>query len=362
MRLTLVTNIPTPYRGPLYTKLDRLLRARGGALSIVFGARFDGRVQWATPESPPEGPPSLFLNDRPLRVRGRSLYVNPRVVRALAATSPDAVVVGGFGPWIYPASLWCRVNRIPYLLWSGETMHTVAGGRAQTLRRVPLLRRAAGCLAYGPDARAYLEAVGVSPGRITVVGNGIDIDVFAKRVDEARRQRSLHRRELGLVGPTVLSVGGKGLDQALPAIDLLGGEAQILVVGAREQQSGARLVDIGRRPPGEMPMLYAAAHCLVHTPRADLWPHAINEALSGGLPVVASTRTGVPDAALTGPGCAVVERDPAAIAAALESALGVANVADDALREAVRAPLRPWDVCRMAERVVAAAEQALARN
>ena len=74
--------------------------------------------------------------------------------------------------------------RVPYLIWSGETLHTRSPTGWNARRRRPLIGATKAFLAYGPAAAEYLEALGAEPARTTVVGNGIDIDAFAERADE----------------------------------------------------------------------------------------------------------------------------------------------------------------------------------
>jgi glycosyltransferase involved in cell wall biosynthesis len=199
----------------------------------------------------------------------------------------------------------------------------------------------------------------VTADRITVLGNGIDMEAYAARVAPFRPRRDEVRARFGLEHPTILTMGGRNLAVTLDAADMLGGSAQVLVVGAEPPDPHhPRLVTLGRRSSDEMPGIYAMSDCLAHVPWADRWPHAINEALTAGIPVVASPDTGVPDEVLTGPGCAIVPIRADTIARALEAALQVAAPSDAEVREQIRTPLRPWDVSRMAERFVGAVRHA----
>lgn len=361
MRLTVVTNIPTPYRAPLYDELHRRLSERGGGLTVVYGARSERRSQWAEGETPVGVAPSIFLNRRPLGFGRRSTYANPLVVRALRRSRPDVAVLGGYAPWLYAAALWCRAAGVPYLVWSAETVHSAGGPGARAARRRPLWQGAAGYLAYGPAAAEYLRSARLDADAIEVVGNGIDVDGFANRAEAARARRKEIREELGLGGRVILSVGGKNLGAVLAAVEEMAEPTQVAVVGGRATEPGhPALVDLGVRPSADMPGVYVAADCVAHPAAVDLWPHAINEALAAGVPVVASPFTGVPDSVLAGPGCAVVEPEPSALAAAFERALHLAPSGTAELREEIRRPLRPYGVDRMAERILAAAGRASA--
>jgi phosphatidylinositol alpha 1,6-mannosyltransferase len=354
VRATLLTNIPTPYRAALYGRVHRELEAGGGRLVVVYGAMHQPERQWSDARPPTGEAPFVVARHAQLRLRGRITYANPAVARTVARTRPEVVVISGFAPWTYGVASWCLATRTPFVVWSGETMaseeHLVGRRR---VRRLPLLRGARRLLAYGPAAREYLLSTGVPDDRITVLGNGIDIDAYAERIEPLRDQREQMRTRFGLTGPTILSVGGKNLDVTLQAADRLQRPTQVLVVGAEPPDPHhPRVVTMGRRPSQEMPGIYAMSDCLAHLPVADRWPHAINEALAAGLPVVASATTGVPDQVLAGPGCSRVPLRVAAIAPAIEKALGVGAPKDARVRDLITTPLRAWGVDRMAERFV----------
>src|SRR5581483_3593299 len=118
----------------------------------------------------------------------------------------------------------------------------------------------------------------------------------------------------------VLSGGGKGICIAADAARAAGA---MLAVAGPAPDVKYRALHVGMLPPSEMHRLYAAPDCLVHTPHQDYWPHAINEALAAGLPVVATPDTGVPREVFAGPGCAVVERRLDSLSRAIRHALQV---------------------------------------
>jgi glycosyltransferase involved in cell wall biosynthesis len=102
-----------------------------------------------------------------------------------------------------------------------------------------------------------------------------------------------------------------------------------------------------------MPSVYAVSDCLAHLPEWDRWPHAINEALSAGLPVVATRFCGVPDEILTGPGSALVDKLSAkSLGGALRTALDVGVAIGDRVRTEHLARLQPWSASAMASRLV----------
>jgi len=359
VKVTVLTNIPTPYRAPLYSELDSALRKRNGALTVLYGARSAPDRQWADSIPPVGTAKSIFIPRSHLRRGAKQRYVNPLVVGSLHRTSPDVVVLGGFAPWNYAAAAWCSSRGIPYLIWCGETLRSFEFSLRLMLRRMPLIRGATGFLAYGPDAAEYFVSIGAPRRRLTVVGNGIDVKAFSFAVDRARDHREEIRSGLGLTGATILSVGGKELNLVAAAINRTRSKPQLALVGSRTTNVGfPGVVNIGRVPASRMPSIYAAVDCLVHPAAIDRWPHAINEALAAGIPVVASPSTGVPPDVLRGPGCAIVVLDPGCLGTAIDEALALSAASRADVQQAIRQRIETWSVPGMVNRWLSALDAA----
>ena len=361
MRLTVVTNIPTEYRNPLFDEIHRLLVSDGGELTVLFGGESEKDRQWARPIAAGGGWSKAQVPHAQLHLGNHATYANPYVARMVAKSKPDVVVVGGYAPWTFAIVAWCWLTKTPYLVWSGETTFSAGRNRSARWRRQPIARLADGALAYGPAAAEYLQTLAFDSKRTTIVGNCIDIDSYRSRVTTARRSESDLAARIGIVGGNriLLSVGGKGISSVQAVADQLDDDIRIVICGTEQGSAGPRVIRVGKVSSDEMPDLYALADCVVHTPSIDQWPHAINESLSAGIPVVASPNTGVPDSILTGPGCAIVDpEDQSALLRAIAHGLEVGTSSDQSIRDAITEPLREWDVPRMAERFVNAAEQA----
>ena len=360
MRITIVTNIPTAYRAPLFDSIHELLKPDGN-LTVIFGGHWEKSRQWTDSVVTEPDWEAVFAKNSQINIGKRPIYANPQIAGTVARTKPDVVIIGGYAPWTYAVMAWCLVKRVPYLIWSGETLRSAAATKPARWRRLPLARYAAGALAYGPDAADYLRNLGFIDTNTTVVGNGIDIESFRARVEQARTSPTGLANRLGFAGRrVVLAVGAKNTEPVIGIADRLDGDVQLVIAGT-ETGVGVEghALYTGRLNPELMPELYASATCVVHPTELDRWPHAINEALSAGVPVVASPHTAMPEATLTGPGCSIVDpADPEALLAALNSAVQVGATADEKIREAIRDPLRDWDVPKMAELVVKAVEQA----
>ena len=169
-------------------------------------------------------------------------------------------------------------------------------------------------------------ALGYPRGRIRVLRNGVDTDLF-RPVDGSRwRARVQDGRKL------IVSVGllipRKGHDLLITAMAKLP-DAYLLIAGqgpdeeklkALAESLGVadRVELVGSVPHEKLPALYSAADMLVLATSREGWPNVLLEAMACGAPVVATNIGGIPEI-ITRPeaGVIVPERTPDALAAGI---------------------------------------------
>ena len=198
--------------------------------------------------------------------------------------------------------------------------------RRHLIRRA--LRRLSGVIAVSEALKEAVVTIGSSPEEVTVLRNGVDLDLFAP-VD-----RAAARQKLCLSGPTLLSVGHlierKGHDLVIRALSELA-EYQLLIVGEGPEREAlthlagrlgvaSRVRFLGAQPHGLLPSLYGAADALVLASSREGWANVLLEAMACGTPVVASNIWGNPEVVRSPEaGCLMAERTPAAVASAVRS-------------------------------------------
>jgi glycosyltransferase involved in cell wall biosynthesis len=148
-----------------------------------------------------------------------------------------------------------------------------------------------------------LVGMGVRPGHITPLRNGVDLQRFAPL------DREQARAALGVAGFTLLSVGQlvahKGHDLAIRALALLPG-VSLLVAGsgpdrarlealARQLGVADRVRLVGPVPQPELRDYYNAADLLVLASEREGWANVLLESMACGTPVVASAVCGTPE-------------------------------------------------------------------
>lgn len=325
-RVALLTEIPAPYRIPLFNALAK---------------RVDLRVLFLR-ERHPERPYDLHLDEVrfdwtvvpavELSIGSRWLLLNRSVARRLRGTG--TVVLGGWNqPAFWQALGWCRVHRVPAILWSESTDRDRRTGRHEPVKRA-WLRALDGFVVPGAAARAYLESLGVPAERISVAPNAVDPAIFGRaertRTDGPRRVFAVAR-----LSPE------KGLDVLLEATAGLPVDVVVAGAGPEEarlrQQAGANVTFLGNVERDDLPALYADADIAVVPSRSDTWGMALNEAALAGLPLVSTTAPGAADELIEEGvnGFRVPPDDPAAMREAI-----VHLVEDEAFRRAAGARSR----------------------
>ena len=203
------------------------------------------------------------------------------------------------------------------------------GPREQVLEAAGV---AGGLITVSGALGEVLASIGADPAKVHVLPNGVDGDVFHPAAD-----RAALRDELGLKGPTVLSVGRLvplkghsllvGALAELPGVRLVifgdGPERDSLTRLAVELGVGDRLQLMGRADHTELARWYAASDVVALASENEGCPNTVLEGLACGAPVVASAVGGIPELIVEDvAGLLVQERSSSNFAQALRDVLG----------------------------------------
>ncbi|HUZ82077.1 MAG TPA: glycosyltransferase family 4 protein [Gaiellaceae bacterium] len=307
-RVTLLTEIPAPYRIPLFNALAERVE-----LTVLF-----------LRERNPDRPYGLHADELrfkhrvlpgvDLTLRGRWIVLNRGVSRALRGA--DAVVLGGWNqPAFWTAVASCQARRVPAILWVESTDRDRRTGRLEPVKRM-LLRGVAGYIVPGAAARAYVESLGVPPAHIEVAPNAVDPAIFGS----AMRTRTTGPCRLVAVGRLALE---KGIDTLLEATRGLPVEIVLVGIGPEETRlrelAGPNVTFLGHVGRDELPAVYADADVAVMPSRSDPWGMILNEAALAGLPLVSTTAAGAAHELIEDGvnGFRVAPDDPTALRAAI---------------------------------------------
>jgi glycosyltransferase involved in cell wall biosynthesis len=217
----------------------------------------------------------------------------------------------------------------------------VITGRGADLNQIPehglprrqilwAARHAAGLITVCQSLKDSLTALGGDADKIQVLRNGVELAQFRPMDREAIR------REFGLTGPTLVSVGAliprKGHDlviqalRDLPHVTLViageGPERINLESLASRLGLAGRVRFLGQLAHEQLAPLYNAADISVLASSSEGWANVLLEAMACGTPVVATNVSGTPEVVQAPEaGLLVGNRTSAEIAAAIRRLL-----------------------------------------
>lgn len=183
-------------------------------------------------------------------------------------------------------------------------------------------QRAAGLITVSAALKTVLVDMGISPERVAVLRNGVDLERFYPE------DRAMVRKRLGFNRLTLLSVGylkeRKGHDKIIRAL-LEMPEIALVIIGdgpLRAELSalvhklglGERVRFEGALPQEQLRAYYSAADVLVLASSREGWANVLLESMACGTRVAATNVWGAPEA-ITAPeaGVLLAEQTPEAI-------------------------------------------------
>jgi glycosyltransferase involved in cell wall biosynthesis len=287
VKFALLTEIPAPYRIPLFNALADRVDFRA-----LFLARSDPRRPYYEPHAEEWRFEHRVLAGRQLRRGSRWIVLSRGVGQELRDFRPDAVGVGGWNqPAFWQASAYCKRHRVPLLVWVESTARDARPeSRPLELAKRALIRRASGFFVPGRASAEYVRSFGVPDEQVSQAPNAVDAEIFGRASVDRSGRDSCTFLYAGRLDPE------KGLDVLLRAFARVPGELVLAGSGAEEARLRAladgRVRFLGPLDRDELPAVYARADVFVLPSRSEPWGMVLNEAAAAGLPLVATEGAG----------------------------------------------------------------------
>ena len=290
MTCAIVTNIPVPYRMPIWSRLPR------GDYRVIFCARTEGNREWRLP--PPDfDHDSLKENVRNLSDGYNFVHNNPDVWNVLNRIRPRVVVTTGLNPTHLYAIAWARLHGAAHVyMTDGTELSEKDLGRKHRLLRELVIRGAKAGIAASLSGRRLIEGYGLAPDRIFLSRLCADNVRFAalplaERPYDVLFCGQLHERKLPYF-----------FVETCAEIRRRRGNCRVLILGNGPEREGvlAALHDAGIAPtapgfvqPDKLADWYPKARLLLFPTRLDPWGVVANEAMASGTPVITTPAAGV---------------------------------------------------------------------
>ncbi|MEC5218597.1 glycosyltransferase involved in cell wall biosynthesis [Actimicrobium sp. GrIS 1.19] len=286
-RVAMVTNIPAPYRLPVY---ELLANTPGIDLCVFFFSGREPDREWNVQGGDFK---RVFLRERFISFRGRFIHANPDVWAQLRRFRPDVVITTGFNPTHMLAWLYCRLHGARHVAMTDGTLRS-----EQTLS---FMHRAVRRLTYA-GTQAF---VGASDGAFALYRSyGVDEKKMFKSHLCANNVAFINAPHNEKMFDFIFCGRFVAIKNPLFAIEIargvarkLGRRTSILFVGSGEMEADMRAavsaaaaeIDgtfAGFSQQDALPALYGAARIFLFPTQWEPWGVVANEACAAGLPVL----------------------------------------------------------------------------
>lgn len=295
VRLAVVTNIPAPYRVPVYNRIAADPRI---CFKAFYASQREPDRNWDLGKFSHD---HAYLEGRFLTLRGRYIHHNPAIFRQLADFAPDVVLTTGFNPTHLYAFAYAMRHGIAHVAMTDGTDISEAklGLMHRWIRRIVYSRTGA-FVAASEGGKRLFRSYGIGDDRLVLSPLCANMDVrwdnvvprapgadfiFCGRFVEAKNPLfavQVALRTAKILGRRIvlLVVGNGPLEHELVAAAARhANKIEVRVCGFAEQ--------------AELPGWYASARILLFPTSNDVWGVVANEACAAGLPVIVTPDAGV---------------------------------------------------------------------
>jgi len=308
-KVALITNIPSPYRIPLF---EKIAEHPSVDLCVYFTAISEKNREWVVELS--DKFKYKILPCFTLKYRGKDLFsyhINPSIIQELIKNNYDVVIAGGYSSFATQiSSLLCKLRNTPFILWSGDTINEPG-----LLRKISLplakfiVKHSNAFVAYGNRAKEYLITLAATPEKIFIAYNTVDTDFFIQQSLKYRTQKDELKDKIGIKNKMVVLYVGqlierKNVDTLIKACSKLKSEldAALLIVGDGTQKNELKnlciknkindVFFVGFKQREELPRYYAISDLFVLPSTQEVWGLVLNEAMCCGLPIITTNKVG----------------------------------------------------------------------
>lgn len=293
LRIAIVTNIPAPYRLPVYALLAQ---EPDLDLHVVYcsGREPDrawnlGQAQFA----------HTFLNESFVNYRGRYIHINHDVWSVLQSLKPDIVVTTGFNPTHLMAYAWTRLHGARHVAMTDGTLESEATLTApHRWIRHHVYANSAAFIGASDGALRLYRSYGIEREAMFKSHLCADNALFFNAPPQAKVYDFIFCGRFEAVKNPFFA-----LDVARAAAQRLGRRVSIVFVGSggleKEIRTYAKAIEddvetvfAGFARQEALPGWYGASRIFLFPTSWDPWGVVANEACAAGVPVLVSDAAG----------------------------------------------------------------------
>lgn len=302
MKVLLITDIPNPYRLPLFGELNQQLLRQGAQLKVVFGSARQANRKFEIDLQEAQFEFKVLDSQRYDLGYAENTVVNYKgLLPLIKQEQPDRIITIGFTlatMKVWWHSFW---HSTPYFIWGGSTQ--APGSRLRKIQRRLLAARAKGAIAYGSQASRYFQTLGLSANQVFTAINTTDTTFFAEETQRLRSSEKNGPIRLTAIGYLTERKNPGALIEVVKHLAQLRSDFQLDLVGDGElreelersvsaQELTKHVVFHGFRQKKELPQFLAQSNVFLFPTHFDIWGLVLVEAMAAGLPCFASPHAG----------------------------------------------------------------------
>jgi len=287
----LITNMPAPYRVPVFDRLSLLLKELHIQLLVLYLSKTEPNRSWAFPNMAHD---HVVLAGKTYSFGKTFFHWNlSSLLKELRRSKPIAVITSGFDASMLQAFLWARIAKVPHISFSDGTLDSE--------RRFGFFRR----LTRRAVVKGSHCVIGASMKTLALYRHyGAPSEKCFESclcVDNDRYQGRDQKKEFDLLYVSQI-IHGKMPDLIIEIMVELGTNYSLLVVGdgtlktwflKELEEKGVRYRYAGFVQPDETPAFFQKVRLLLFPTRRDAWGIVANEACAAGIPVLTTREAGV---------------------------------------------------------------------
>lgn len=304
-KVLIITNYPSPYRIPLFEKIAKKVDLYVYFTMVENDRNWDLNLQFKFKYK--------ILRYFNLKIKGKDIlnyHFNPSIFKELLFNDYDIVISGGYSSLTSKiALLICKLQKIPFILWSGSTLYESSNLRKLAMPAIKLFIKSCDAfIVYGSRAKEYIMSFNIPEEKIFVAINVGDVSFFSKENKSLKGQKNRLLEENNIkTKRNILFVGRlipiKGVKYLIAAFKELKNDFQdlgLLIIGTGPlkhhlceiSKNYKDIKFIGFVQPHELPIYYKMADVFVLPSTYELFSIVISEAMASGLPIVTTITNG----------------------------------------------------------------------
>ncbi|MFH2108815.1 MAG: glycosyltransferase family 4 protein [Chrysiogenia bacterium] len=306
-KVLLVTNIPNPYRIPLFNELKFQLNALNIEFKVIFGIEGYSRRKFVIDLSECEFEYEILKSSKiNIKKNKKPIFTYSKLVKQIREERPDVIVTTGYSISTIKVYLLSLIKKINYIIWSGSILKKDRNDSfARIILRKLLIKRASGFLAYGTKAKEYFELLGAPSNKIYMAINTVDTSFYEFETNKIRikNERSDTKKHLTYIGYLVPIKNVKRILEIVCLLKAKRNDFELDIIGDGDDLKN--LLDFvdhnklhefvhfhGFKQKKELPFYLSNCDCFLFQTEFDIWGLVLNEAMAAGVPCLASKNAG----------------------------------------------------------------------